>query len=164
MKNVFLIMLLSLAYSSFAENIIYFDNIFIEAEINNRNHQRENIIFDRTRLQDCFMYGSRVFLNTSIHQHYIEYKDYNILLITEKPDEIEWVKDFLIIKKLTPETVLADGAVQVNNDYFDWDLTVVVNRRWRGSTEDISQAFKINPETKKIESFNFITIRLYSEV
>jgi hypothetical protein len=157
MKIVILIMymLVNFVYSSFAENIIYFDNIFIEAEINNQNYQSENIVFDRTRLQDCFIYRSRNFLNRTINQHYIEYRDYNILLITEKNNEIEYVKDFLIIKKITPETTLADGAVQVNNDYFDWDLTVVVNRRWRGSTEDISQAFKINLKTKKIESVSF---------
>ncbi|MDR1211703.1 MAG: hypothetical protein LBK40_05680 [Spirochaetaceae bacterium] len=157
-------MVLRLAYPSFAETTVYFDSLFIEAEITNQNHQSENVIFDRDRLQDCYIYKTRNFLHRTIREHYVEYRDYNIMLISEIINEIEYVRDFLIIKKRTPETTLADGAVQVNNGDFDWELTVVVNRRWRGSTDDISQAFKINFETKKIEPFSFITLRLYSEV
>ncbi|MDR1177483.1 MAG: hypothetical protein LBK64_01510, partial [Spirochaetaceae bacterium] len=126
MKNIILLMLLSLAYPSFAENIVYFDSLFIEAEINNQNHQSENIIFDRDKLQNCFIYGTANFLHRTIRRHYIEYQDYNIMLISEIINEIEYIRDFLIIKKLTPETTLADGAVQVNDGDFDWELTVVV--------------------------------------
>jgi hypothetical protein len=78
---------------------------------------------------------------------------------------MEYVCDYLILEKQNPETRLRNGAVRINGEYTDWDIDVVVNHRWQGRyTDDISQAFKVNPQTKKIETFPYETIRLYSEI
>ena len=51
-------------------------------------------------------------------------------------------------------------------EYFDWDITVVVNSSMIGLayTDDISEAFFINLEKKKIEPLRYNTIKLFSEV
>jgi hypothetical protein len=142
----------------------YFNDIFIENIINNKCQVTDNIIFDKAHLGGIKTHGTLIFLNTNVHQYCVNYKDYNIILVTDDIDSVKYVQDYFILKKDNPESHLTNGAVEVDNSYFDWYLTVLVNHRWqRPFTEDISKAFKVNLETKKIEPFEYKTIRLHSE-
>jgi hypothetical protein len=117
-----------------------------------------------------FYYGGRLFPSSDTLKRYIEYEDYNIILVTQKIGDVEYVCDYLILKKQTPETYLINGPVEIiinGEEYYggNWEVDLVVNHRWRGwFTDDISQAFLVNSQTRKIEPFIYDTIRLYSEI
>jgi hypothetical protein len=142
---------------------------YIEKSIDNQSLLREAIvsntlIFDRTELYGLNIYHAKVFLNTNVHEYYIDFITHNILLIAEKVDGMVYVRDCLIIKKQNAEAYLANGPVEIDGDYFDWDITVLVNHKWRAKfTDDISQAFKIDIQAKRIMPFVYNAIRLYSE-
>jgi len=157
--------------------VYYFSEEFVERAIKNPNLLSEEIvIFDdslekwKNGPQGKWMgnlrlyYGGLLSYGSDIARLYIEYRNYNILLVTQKSDGVEYVCDYLILEKQNPETHLSNGAVQINGEYWDEKVDVVVNHNWRRFTDDISQAFKVNPKTKKIEPFIFNTIRLYSEI
>ena len=158
-------------------NSHYFTRDFAEEIIHNPSLRDEvsvkNIIFDRTRAEGLKIYGGvapfeTMFSDTinSLDALFIEYMNYNIILLVERIDEIDYVRDFIILEKQYPETHLAYGPVEINHEYFDWEIIVVVNRHWLNLpyTGDISYAFKINVSTKRIEPYPFETIRLFSEV
>jgi hypothetical protein len=99
---------------------------------------------------------------------FFEYANYNIILVTQEFNDIEYVRDYLFLKKQNPETYLHNsaGAITINEESPGCnDVIVVVNHYWRGRfTDDISQVFKINMQTRKIEPIIYDTIRLYSEL
>ena len=165
MNKVFILFLFLFSFS-FNANADYFTKEFLDEAIKTPNRKNEKeIIYDRTKLDGLRQYYGGLIINTNISQYYFEYKNYNILLITEKIDGIDYVCDYLILEKQYPETHLANGPVEINGDYFDWNITVVIKCSWRGNpfTDDISQAFRVNLHTKKIEPFIYKTIRLYDE-
>jgi hypothetical protein len=154
----------------------YFTEEFLENALKDHALSGENIIFDRLKAQGLKMYHggplfydsyNRFFYYTNTHLRYFEYENYNIMLVTQKNDDIEYVRDYLILKKLNPETHLfySEGTVTINGESPGFAVTVVVNHHWRGIyTEDISQAFYVNTQTGKIEQVFFDTIRLASEI
>jgi hypothetical protein len=148
----------------------FFTKSYIEKSINNQSLLKEAIVsntllFDRIELEGLNIYHGKMFPNTSIHEYYIDFITHNILLITEKVDDIAYVRDCLIIKKQNPEARLANGPVEINESYFDWDATVLVNHKWRAKfTDDISQAFTVDIQARKIMPLVYDTIRLYSEI
>jgi hypothetical protein len=157
----------------------YFTRDFAQEIIQNPSLRYEisahNIIFvpATARAEGLRIYGGvtpfeTMFSDNSLGANFIEYTNYNIILLTERIDGIHYVRDFVILEKQHPETHLSAGAVEVNGEYFDWELIVVVNRHWhlprRPYTDDISYAFKIDVSTKRIVPYPFETIRLFSEV
>jgi hypothetical protein len=109
------------------------------------------------------LYFNDDFTPTTIYQRYIDYGNYNILVITEVIDSVEYVWDFLLLKKQNSETYLANGAVKIDG-YFDWEITVEVVCHWQDLyTDNIMRAFKVNPRTKKIEPVKYADIRLFNE-
>ena len=162
-------------------NARYFTRDFAQEIIQNPSLRYEisakNIIFApaTARAEGLRIYGGvtpfeTMFSDTinSLSANFIEYMNYNIILLTERIDEIAHVRDFVVLEKQHPETHLSVGAVEVNGEYFDWELIVVVNRHWhlprRPYTDDINYAFKIDVSTKRIVPYPFETIRLFSEV
>jgi len=161
--------------------VIYFTEKFLEKAIKEDAYtflSDETIIFDKSKVLGLWKddlwglwmdglriyYGGRLFYGSDTLKRYIEYGDYNILLVTQEIDDVEYVCDYLILRKQNPETYLSNGAVEINGEYGDWEVDIVVNHYWRGIfTDDISQAFKVNLQTKKIEPLIYDTIRLYSE-
>jgi hypothetical protein len=160
--------------------VTYFTEEFLEKAIKKGDTflSEETIIFDRSKvlvlLKDglwslwmdglWIYYVGRLFYGSDTLKRYIEYGNYNILLVTQEIGDVEYVRDYLILEKQNPETHLSNGAVEINGEYGDWEVDIVVNHHWQGRfTDDISQAFKVNPQTKKIEPFIYDTIRLYSE-
>jgi hypothetical protein len=156
----------------------YFNEEFLERALKNPNLPDENIIFDRLKVLGLWKdgvwglwmdglrvyHGGRLFYGSDILKRYIEYGNYHIILVTQEIGCVEYVCDYLIIEKQNPEAHLSNGAVKINGEYGDWEVDIVVNHHWRGRfTDDISQAFKVNSQTKKIEPFIYDTIRLYSE-
>jgi hypothetical protein len=142
----------------------FFDQRLLENIINNSELITDTIVFDQTRLGDLKEYGGVVLLNTDMLQRYIHYMDYNILLLTETINSVTYVRDYKILKKNSPEAHLANGPVEINGDFFDWEVTVEINHEWRNHfTEDINRAFKVNRQMKKFENVIYNTIRLYSE-
>jgi hypothetical protein len=102
----------------------------------------------------------------------LEFKNYNIILVTQEINNIVYVRDFLFLEKYHSEThfVNSAGAAMINGGIFGTihqhqNLIIVVNRHWRGRyTEDISHVFFINMQSRKIEQIEFETIRLTSEL
>jgi hypothetical protein len=167
-KEIFifrLLFLLSCCLPCFSEgNIYFFTQDILENIITNPESVNGTIIFDEMKAGNLKKYGSIVLFNTSMIQHYIDYQNYNIILLTENINSILYIRDYLILKKDNAETHFANGPVEINGSLFDWEVTVVVNHKWRSRfTEDISNAFKVNRHTMKIERFAYNTIRLYSE-
>ena len=163
-KEYFLLLLFLFIFSICA-NADYLTQDFLDEAIKDPSQSRKDLIFDITKLNNLRKYYSGPFINTNISQHYFEYGNYNVLLVTEKIKELNFVCDYLILEKLHPETHFANGPVEINDNYFNWEITVVVKQKWRGEfTDDIIQAFIVNLKTKKIEKFLYETIRLYSEV
>lgn len=155
----------------------YFTRDFLAKAIGNPSLRYEvaarDIIFDTTRAEGLRIYGGVIITETMssdtvnmLAMNSIEYMNYNVILLVERIDGISYVRDFVIIEKLHPETHLASGPVEINGEYFDWETLVVVNRDWtrRPYTDDISQAFRVNVSTRRIEPYLFRTIRLFSEV
>ena len=159
---------------------VYFTEEFIEKALKNPALSGENIIFDSVKAQGLRMYhgglllydsDNRFFYYSDTHLRYFDYGNYNIMLVTQKIDDIEYVRDYLILEKLHPETHLfyGEGTVTINGKYPGlWGVTVVVNhhlpRDFFAYTEDISQAFYVNIKTRKIEPVFFDTIRLVTEL
>lgn len=149
----------------------FFTKGFIEKLINNHDLLRdalvsETLLFDTFKLNGLKIdsVSTEMFINTSMHQYYVDFISHNILLITERVSGMEYVRDCLIIEKQNHEAYLANGPVEINKSYFDWNTTVLVNHKWRARfTDDISQAFKIDIQAKKIIPLVYDTIRLYSE-
>jgi len=163
--------------------ICYFTEEFLEKAIKYPALSCENIIFersatpfDKSKAPSLWMYYSgkllydsdnRFFYNSDTYLHYLDYGNYNIILVTQEIEGIEYVRDYMILEKLHPETYMfySDGTVLINGKYSGFPVTVVVNHHWRGIyTEDISQAFYVNIQTRKIEPVFFDTIRLVSEI
>ena len=145
--------------------IRYFNRTVLEEIVNDPSLSYEDIIFSEEQLSGLKRYAGEIFPSSSgLICNYIEYENYNILLLTERLNAIQYLRDLLVLEKENQETFLANGAVEINSEYFDWEVIVVVNS-WhdRRFTDDISQAFKVNLETKKIEPFFYDTIRLYNE-
>jgi hypothetical protein len=165
MKNYFFVCLWFVVFSSYADTgNKFFDSEILDNMIKNPNFINGGIIFDKMRLGQLKEYGGLALLNTNMSQHYIDYMNYNIILLIEDTDNIKYVRDYLVLKKDNPETHLANGPVEINGTFFDWEITVVVDHKWRSLfTEDISMAFKVNQQTKRIEHFVYDTIKLYSE-
>jgi hypothetical protein len=143
-----------------------FDRNFIEKAINGEKHLDDAVIYDP--LQELKTYNSLLYFNsdftsTTIRQRYIDYGNYNVLVVTEIIDSVEYVRDFLLLKKQNSETYLANGPVEING-HFDWEITVEISHQWEGAyTDNIVRAFKVNPQTKKIELVKYASIRLYNE-
>jgi hypothetical protein len=152
---------------SFAEDSQYFfDQEYLELVINNQNKENDFLFFESNRISG--IYSGKYFLynRKSFFQYYIEYKNYNIILLTEKIDNtIMIVRDFILIEKIYPDSYLSSGAIQINDTYYDWDISVVVNSKFDGLfTTNISCAYKINFDLGKIEVFEYTTIKLYREI
>jgi len=159
---------------------LYFTTEFLERVIVETNLSYigiiGDVIFDRTKIDGLRVYqGGRIlydadgifWFDSDTLLRYLEYENYNIILVTQEIDSIEYVCDYLIIEKKTTETYLfkAMGTVKIDGEFPSFDVTVVINNNWIGLyTNDISQAFKINPQTRKIEPIFFKTIRLTSEL
>ena len=83
------------------------------------------------------------FYNSDTLYRHIGYENYIILLVTQKIDGIEYVRDFLMIEKQTPETYFfrTVNGIEINGELTGLELSVVIYRPWLGIyTEDISQA------------------------
>jgi len=172
-----LFFVLQLLYSADADVVETADRFFTdelaeEAITNPRVVLEGNVIFDKTLLGEIRQYGAKLIvidtdsgtIFTNIYQYSLDFRNYNIMLVVEKIDSVGYVRDCLLLEKLSPETRLESGAVEVNGEYVDEDITVVVNHEWRARfTEDISQAFKVDLDTKKIVPVVYDTIRLYAE-
>jgi len=158
---------------SFLEDIIneqpnaYLTADLLERVLKEPNFSINDLLFDETKSGLRIYHGGRLFYDSDTLLRYIDYMNYNIILVTQEIENIEYVHDYMILEKKNPETYLfktVDNAT-INGEFPDFDLTVVINSRWRGLyTEDISHAFKINTETGKIEPVFFDTIRLASEL
>ena len=148
--------------------ISYFTVEFLAKAITDQNFSYGDIIFDKTKSDGLrIYYGGRLFYDSDSILRYIEYGNYNVIVVTQEIMGIEYVQDYLILEKQNPETYLfnSSGTVQIDGDFSHFDITVVVNKHWRGRfTEDISHAFIVNLQTKKIEPVVFNTIKLYSEL
>jgi hypothetical protein len=165
MKKRIHLFLFLICFTCFAESeTVYFTRDFVDDQIAGKTILNGDLVLDRKLLDGFQVYGGLIFPDTAIHQLYIEYGNYNILLITEDCGELEYVRDYVLLEKNTPETRLADGPVEINGDCFDWEITVLVNREWRAPfTEDISQVFKVDTGQKRIVPFLYDSIRLYAE-
>jgi len=164
----------------------YFTEKFLEKAIKEGAYtylSDDTIIFDRSKVLGLwkdglwgfwmdglyFYYGGRLFPRSDTLKRYIEYGNYNIILVTREIDDVEYVSDYLILKKQNPETHLTNGPVKIiiNGEETyggSWEVDLVVNHHWRGKfTDDISQVFNVDSQTRKIEPFIYDTIRLYSE-
>ncbi len=163
--------------NSAPKSITYVTTDFWEKVITGQDLNDSTIIFDRTKIDGMRVHGAGRILYDSDYNfwydsdtllRYIDYANYNIILVTQEIDTVEYVRDYLVIEKRTLETSLThcQGTVRIDGVYPKFDVTVVVNHSWRGKrfTDDISQAFKVNMETRKIEPIIFETIRLYSEI
>lgn len=162
------IFLIILFFSAFYVNSIenYFNSEYLNNILKNLSHNNtENIIFNRSELGDLYVYNAKQMAvpDVNLYQYYLMYDNYTILLLTEKIDSSEYVKDYLMIKKQNPDTHLTSGAVEINNTCFDWEITVVVNSKWVGTTSDISEAFKIDILRKKIYKIEYDSIKIFSE-
>jgi hypothetical protein len=155
----------SLLVLSTNESSSYFTKEFLERAIKDPKLSYGNIIFDSLKTQGLLIYyGGRLSYGSNILERHIGYGNYNIILVTEEIGSVEYVRDYLILEKQNPETYLGNGPVEINGAYFDWEIIVVVNHRWHALfTDDISQAFKVNLQTKKIEQVTYNSIRLYAE-
>ena len=59
---------------------------------------------------------------------------------------------------------LGMGPVEVNHDHRDARVVVIFNKNWKGEySDDIASAFKLNLETKQIETFNASYIRIFRQ-
>ena len=119
-------------------NAIFSDTIKIES---GRNH-------------GCVMPFEVVFTDNKLSAHYMEYTKHNIIILTEEINKIDFIRDYVILEKLNPETHLAHGPVNINNEFFDWEIIIEINNKsWflnKGLyTDDIGRAFKINLDSKK---------------
>ncbi|MCL2289228.1 MAG: hypothetical protein FWC34_00755 [Bacteroidetes bacterium] len=177
MKKLLFILLISLfPFVCFAEgNIRYFNQAYLDKVIANKieRNKTEGLIFDRAREESLGLLnirGGSVFSNNNreivLFRYHISYNNYNIILLTEPINNLEHVRDYLLIEKENSISNLASGPVEINGEYFDWSVTVVVNSSRRGLryTDDISAAFFIDLENKRIKPLEFNTIRLWSEV
>jgi len=163
--------------------ICNFTEEFLKKAINDPALSCENIIFessaapfDRSIAPGLWMYyGGKLlydadncfFYNSDTYLQYLDYENYNIILVTQEIDGIQYVRDYMILEKLNPQTHLffSDGTVIIDGKSPGFPVTVVVNKHWQGRfTEDISQAFYVNMQTRKIEPVFFDTIRMVSEI
>ena len=146
----------------------YFTEEFLERAITEPNLSDGDIIFDETKSDGLrIYYGGRLFYGSDSLLRYMEYGNRNIILVTQEVEGIEYVRDYLILEKQNLETYLsnASGTVEIDGEFTNRDVTVVVNRHWQGGfTDDISQAFRINAQTRKIEPVIYDRIRLHSEL
>jgi hypothetical protein len=152
----------------------YFTQEFLREAINDPNLREvvsaSGIIFDTAKAEGLRVYGGvapfeTLFSEDRLLTHFIAYMNYNVILLTESVDGFNFVRDFIILEKQHPETHLADGAVEINGEYFNWEIIVVINRHWEGAyTEDIDKAFIIDVPTRRIEPFQFERIRLFGGV
>jgi len=154
----------------------YFTQEYLDKSISGSNIaidlSNNIIIFDVTKADGFKIYTRKAFLDaynrqgTKISGYYLEYKNYNIIIVTEEINGTEYVRDYLILEKEHPESVLQDGDVEINGEYFDHDIIVVIDSNWRMGgipfTDDVNQAFKINWQTKKIEPVIYNTIRVHN--
>jgi len=156
--------------------IRYFNRTVLEEIMKDPGFYHEDIAYNQNYLSGLRSRGGgSLFIgddgefnyNSGILYSHIEYENYNILLLTERVNDvndIRYLRDILILEKETPETVIVTGPVEINDAYFDWEIFVVVNSyNGRQFTDDISQAYKVNLQTKKIERFSYETIRLWYE-
>jgi len=143
----------------------FFTAEFLGKAIKDAKSFYNNIIFDNSKTQGLdIYYTGRLFYGSNILERHMEYENYNIILVTEDIGDIEYVRDYLILEKQNPETYLANGPVEINGEYFDWEVIVVVNHKWHALfTDDINQAYKVDLQTNRIEPFTYDTIRLYAE-
>jgi hypothetical protein len=190
--NIFILLaiVICIGLLSTDKPVNYFTEKFVEKAIKENAYtysSNETIIFDGSKVLNLwkdggwglwmdglfFYHGGRLFYGSDTLKRYIEYGDYNIILVTQEIDGVEYVRDYLFLKKQNPETHLTNGPIKViiNGEgsypaHGGWEIDLVVNHRWRGKefTDDISQAFKVNPQTRKIEPFIYDTIYLYPEI
>ena len=150
-------------------NSVYLTPEYLEDFINDPTSDIGNIIFDKMKLDDVKINSSRTFLGSNmrslnISQYYIEYKNNNIILLTEKIEEIEYALDLLAIEKKNDNSYLTSGQnFIIDEKYFDSDITILINNRWHRYaeflTKEMCMAYKVNLETKRIEPFSFDTLR-----
>ena len=164
---------------SFIESTTYFTVEFVRNALEGVNIPIYNMIFDRTKSDGLRIYAVGAILHNADGEfdfysdtffNYIEYENYNIILVTQRIDGIHFVRDYLIIEKQNPETYLISSAdtVQIDGFFPRFNVTIVVNNHRRnllyGEDLDVSQAFTINMKTRKIEEIFFDTISLASEI
>jgi hypothetical protein len=146
-------------------NISFFDDILI----NRIDLYSKRYVWKKPEINSGIrVYGDKLLKGNGDYRFSecnIEYKEYLVLLLLEKIDGKEIIVDYVSLKKITDTSYFTSGPVEIDGEYYDWDIVVFVNQSWRAQfTENISYAFKSNLETKKIEPVEYKSIRLYSEV
>jgi len=72
--------------------------------------------------------------------------------------------DVKVISKPNEEAYLSSGPVYINEDYYDWDVNVLITGPFEsGKNTHISKAYKANLETGKIEDLKYDSIVIFSE-
>lgn len=124
------------------------------------------MLFDDSYISDDVYLGAKLIGEENNFAEYsLIYQNYLFLFLTsfdkESPDVI---LDYIAIEKTSDDSYLMNGPVQIDNDYFDWDVIVLINSSWSGEyTDDISRAFKSDLETMKIDEVEYNSIRIYNE-
>jgi hypothetical protein len=146
-------------------NEIYFNEKFIETYIAGKVVKDKVIIFDKEFKEKLYyklsnnkeykggtyIYGGLLISGTDYFVNYIDFDEYNIMIVLIKKNDIEIIIDYLILKKQTKDMHFENGAVEINGEYFDWQITIVLRNRWRGKYfDDISEAYIINAKSGKI--------------
>jgi hypothetical protein len=159
-------------------NKVYFNEKFIENCLAGKIIKDEIIIFDKEfkeklyyKLSNdkeykggAYIYGELHIPETDYFVKYIDFDEYNIMIVSINRNGVEIIIDYLMVKKQIKNMHFENGAVEIDGEYFDWYITIVLRNRWKGKySDDISEAYKVNTESGKIEKFEYNTIKIYAE-
>ena len=152
---------------SASDNEQLFDSRLIQNIIENSITLDKVLVFDNKCKEELNIYGGLYLWPTNYFIYYIDYYDYNILVVTSQENNI--VHDYIILKKETEKSHFYDGVIEIDDKHFDWIAIILFRDRWQGKfredvSGDISNAYIINFETGKIEEIKFNTITIYSEI
>jgi len=104
-------------------------------------------------------------LNSNYSEILFTYNNHMFLFLCETTERGDVILDAIIIEMLNEHYTLSSGPVEINNDYFDWDIHVLITGPWEnGINENIQETYKSNLETLRIEKKVFESVRLHSEV
>jgi len=97
--------------------------------------------------------------------YYLTYHhSYFILLLTDIGDRYLDCLDAITGPMPSTSYEIGMGPVEVNHNHLDGRVIVIFNKKWKGNySDDIIAAFRPNLESKQLEAFDYIYIRIFRE-